>query len=100
MLYEPLMTVYTKPADAVPVCQQCNATKRKLDQLQKDGKLAMYVSIDVTDPANAHVLEMLEARGVRQTPYVIVTQEKGGEGTTELDAWGGYIPDKLVEWAR
>ncbi|WP_336628474.1 MULTISPECIES: glutaredoxin family protein [unclassified Microbacterium] len=94
------MTVYTKPEDARPACQQCNATKRKLDQLQKDGWRGAYISVDVTDPRNASAVAMLEARGVRQTPYVIVTQEEGGVGKTELDAWGGYIPDKLVEWAR
>ncbi|MDR6868751.1 glutaredoxin [Microbacterium resistens] len=100
MLYPPLITVYTKPEDARPACQQCNATKRKLDALTTDGALRRYLSVDVTDPANASAVAMLEARGVRQTPYVIVTQEEGGVGTTELDAWGGFVPDKLVEWAR
>lgn len=99
MIYPPVITVYTKPEDARPACQQCNATKRKLEQLAKGGIHALIVYIDVTDPANAHVLDMLESRGVRQTPYVIVTQDIGN-GPAELDHWGGYIPDKLVEWAR
>ncbi len=95
MLYPPLITVYTLPA-----CVQCVSTKRKLDQLQKAGELGMYRMVDLSDPANeAARKDILEVRGIKQAPYVIVTQDQG-HGVVELDAWRGFDPDKLIEWAR
>lgn len=72
------VTVYSKPK-----CVQCEATKRKLDELR-----IPYESIDLTEDAEA--MERVLSWGYRHMPVVEV-------GTDHH--WTGYRPDLIAKFA-
>ena len=89
MVYPPLFTVYTTPA-----CVQCTATKRRLDALQKAGKIGAYLVTDLTDPANEGLLNRFKEDGYTKAPIVTVTHDEGN-GSHVVDTWVGYDPDRI-----
>ena len=71
----PDVVVYTKPR-----CPQCDATKRKLDQLDIE-----YTTVDISldDEAREYVLSL----GYQQAPVVVFGDNH----------WSGYSPDRLAK---
>lgn len=67
------ITVYSKPR-----CQQCTATKRKLDAFG-----VLYETIDTTEDPGAE--QLVKRLGHQQAPVVIA-----GE-----DHWSGFRPDRI-----
>lgn len=73
------ITVYSKPR-----CQQCAATKRKLDAFG-----VAYTPVDITkDVASLHYIKGL---GYQQAPVVVV---RDGNGAM-IDHWSGFRPDRI-----
>ena len=73
-------TVYTTPG-----CQQCNATKRWMDQVG-----VKYRSVDLSLPENAGDAGAVKALGYLAAPVVVAGD----------DHWGGFRPDKINELAK
>ncbi len=73
-----MIRVYTKPD-----CQQCDATKRKLDQLG-----LAYEAIDLTMDADAYAL--VTGLGYKTAPVVVAGDAH----------WGGFRPDLIGHLAR
>jgi glutaredoxin-like protein NrdH len=69
------VTVYTQPA-----CRQCDATKKKLDELD-----IPYEVEEISDESRAAAMDL----GVMAAPIVAVTID----GVD--DQWGGYKPDRI-----
>ncbi|MEV4127138.1 glutaredoxin-like protein NrdH [Nocardia sp. NPDC049707] len=69
------VTVYCKPR-----CVQCDATKKKLDQLG-----IQHETIDVSEDADA--LSYIKSLGYLQAPVVVAGD----------DHWTGYRPHRLEE---
>lgn len=73
------ITVYSKPR-----CQQCMATKRKLDAFA-----VLYETIDITeDPGSEQLVKRL---GHQQAPVVVVRDANGDM----IDHWSGFRPDRI-----
>lgn len=88
---QPTITLYVR---SQPTCQQCNATKRRLD-----AHGLSYVVIDLADSEdpkvtqiNANIQKELRAEGYQQVPVVKVIA-----GRRDLAAWSGHQPDKIDE---
>ncbi len=67
------VTVYSKPK-----CVQCDATKKKLDQLG-----IPHETIDVSEDPDA--LDYIKSLGYLQAPVIVAGD----------DHWSGYSPDRL-----
>jgi len=70
-----MTTVYT-----LPVCQQCNMTKRSLTQ-----KGIEFESVDLST-APDHIVQGFKDKGLMAAPIVV----------TDNDAWSGFRPDKIA----
>lgn len=73
------ITVYSKPR-----CQQCMATKRKLDAFG-----VLYETIDITGDPGAE--QLVKRLGHQQAPVVVVRYNSGGV----IDHWSGFRPDRI-----
>ena len=73
------ITVYSKPR-----CQQCTATKRKLDAFA-----VLYTAVDVTRDIAA--MDYIRGLGYQQAPVVVVRDNSGGV----IDHWSGFRPDRI-----
>lgn len=79
---EPTITVYT-----LPICPQCNLTKRWLDRAG-----ATYTAIDLsTSPDDAAAVTEL---GYKQAPVIVVSN---GDPETDIH-WTGFNPDFLARY--
>lgn len=75
------VTIYTKDP-----CVACDSTKR---MFKKEG-VTEWEEIDITDPANAEILENFKKQGHLQAPIV----EADGE------TWSGFRVDKIRAFAK
>ncbi len=87
----PQITVHTTTN-----CQQCRATKRKLDQAD-----VQYGTIDVSQHDQADLADAIRDRaselGVQAImPYVTVFDEHNAL----ISEWFGYQPDKINEFVN
>lgn len=73
------ITVYSKPC-----CQQCTATKRKLDAFD-----VLYETIDITEDPGAE--QLVKRLGHQQAPVVVVRDNSGAI----TDHWSGFRPDRI-----
>lgn len=73
------ITVYSKPR-----CQQCAATKRKLDAFG-----VAITPVDVTEDIAA--LDYIRGLGYQQAPVVVVRDSTGAV----TDHWSGFRPDRI-----
>lgn len=73
------ITVYSKPR-----CQQCDATKRKLDAFG-----VLYGTVDIIEEKGA--LEFIKQLGHHQAPVVLVTDKNANI----IDHWSGFRPDRI-----
>lgn len=80
------VTVYT-----LPICQQCNMTKRKLTELG-----IPFDTADLTDSEHSWRVDYFKERGLLSAPIVVLSD---GPGTTEHNSWSGYRPDLLGQLA-
>lgn len=78
---QPNVTVYSKP-----ICPQCNATYRKLEQEGIE-----YTVIDMTTDAESFAL-VKDELGYAQAPVVIVQHEDD-----TVTHWSGFRPDLIGE---
>lgn len=69
-------------------CVQCDATKRKLDELN-----VPYDTIGIDLPEHADLLQAIKDRNHLGAPVVILYNANG----TERDIWTGYRPDLIAE---
>ena len=73
------ITVYSKPH-----CQQCMATKRKLDAFG-----VLYETIDIAGDQGAE--QLVKRLGHQQAPVVVVRDANGAV----IDHWSGFRPDRI-----
>lgn len=69
-------------------CVQCDAAKRKLDELG-----VPYDTVPIDLPEHADLLQAIKDRGHLGAPVVILYNADG----TERDIWTGYRPDLIAE---
>lgn len=82
------LEVYSKPS-----CVQCGATHRKAGKLKiayVDARLHEDVELN-----QVAVRELGSSLGISAAPLLIVRDSEGAIA----DAWGGFNPDKMDEWA-
>lgn len=83
--------VYTKKP-----CPQCDATLRMLDS-----RGITPVQIRIDDADGAVILEELKAEGFGSAPVVKILQRGDEGGTSQLDSWAGFDPNKIDQyWPR
>lgn len=79
------ITVYTQNH-----CQQCDATKRRLNSKEID-----YTVVDM-DADKTGIKERLIAQGYKSAPIVKVDDENGDM----IDSWAGFQPTKIDRWTK
>lgn len=81
------LRIYTK---TLSPCAQCDLTVREANKLP-DVDVEVYEGIDL--PENAALLEAFKSRTAPLMAAPIVTLHD--DAGNEVDAWAGFIPDKI-----